>query len=694
MKRSQFINRDISWLAFNHRVLQEAKDHRVPLYERIKFLAIFSSNLDEFFRVRVAFIRRLLALKKKTKKKLDIHPANLLDKIHDIVFRQQEEFGSILRNQIFPELSQHNIALVSEEALTDEQKKFAGSYFLEKILPRIQPIFLRDTAPPPFLQNRNIYLAVKLFSKERSGLREYIHDAVAIVEIPTDHLPRFVVLPNLSVREKNDTFSVIFLDDVMRLCLPLLFPGYDIVECYSIKLTRDAELYIDDEYSGNLVEKIKSSLKKRSTGIPSRFLYDATMPKEFLHFLRDSLLLAKKDLISGGHYHNLHDLFSFPNPGQPQLEYEPLPPLPIKELDAASTMIEAITKKDYIVHYPYQSYEYILRFLREAANDPLVTSIKITLYRVASNSLVVTSLIDAAKNEKSVTVFVEVKARFDEESNLYWAEELEKAGACVLYSFPGWKVHSKLCLVTRKEKSGEKSYAYLATGNFNEKSSRIYADHGFFTRDERLTNEVARVFDFLEHNGKDQSYDHLLVAPFNMLTRFLELIDREIDHAKKGGKASMILKMNSIEEKEVIEKLYEASNAGVKIQLIVRGICCLVPGVKGMSKNISVISIVDRYLEHARVFIFHNNGDEEYFIGSADWMIRNLKCRIEVVFPIYVLSIRLELRRIIDLQLHDNTKARRVNASLNNRHRRTKADREIRAQTDTHSMLRAMGNDE
>jgi len=673
-------NRDLSWLSFNHRVLQEAGDLAVPLYERIKFLAIFSSNLDEFFRVRVASIRAMQNLKKKAAKKLEFDPQRLLKRIHKVVTLQQEEFGEIFRNQIKKDLKREGIFVVRETELKGDQKEFVRTYFREHVQRHIAPVFLSSEKHPPFLENRQLYLAVRLRRKPPGAHRnepDEIH--YCLLEVPTLHLPRFLVIPHPKGR-----YPVMFLDDVIRLCLVDIFSHHEVDGAWSFKLTRDAELYMGGELVGDLLEKVKKALSKRSTGIPSRFLFDEEMPKKLLVLLGQIFELNEEDFVPGGRYHNFNDFFNFPNPKHPAFTYEPMPPIANKEMNAPLEM-----RNDVLLYYPYDAYESVVRFLQTAADDPAVISIKITLYRVAKNSRVVEQVIRAAQNGKSVTAFVEVKARFDEESNIHWAEEMEKAGAQVLYSFPELKVHAKICLVSRKEGDELRHYAYLSTGNFNENAARAYTDFGLFTADERLTQEVEQVFGILCRETKKGRFKHLLVPPFNMRERFIKLIENEIREARHGRNASFIAKMNSLEDQEMIAKLYEASQAGVECTLIVRGICCLIPGVEGMSENIRVISIVDRYLEHARVFVFHNGGEELYYLASADWMRRNLSRRIEVGFPIYDERIRSQVRAILDLQLQDTVKARIINKSQNNKYRQEKDGELLRSQYAIYEVVRS-----
>ncbi|GBD91236.1 polyphosphate kinase [bacterium BMS3Abin04] len=686
MQKEPYINREISWLDFNFRVLQEAEDRKNPLYERLKFLAIYSSNLDEYFRVRVAGVRSLLRLSKKTKKELDFDPMVLLKKIHKIVFKQQEEYGRIFREEIIPELRLNNIYLIGKNEFSDKQIKYVKEYFHQNIIPHIQPVLIVKKRIIPFLRNRRLYLAIKLSSKD-SELNKYKQKRkqykYAIVEIPSNHLPRFVEIPT----EPGKTY-IAFLDDIIRVCLDEIFAGYQIVSSYSIKLTRDAELYIDDEFSGNLLEKIKRSLKNRSIGAPSRFLYDSKIPKDFLKSLRESLLIGKENMIPGGRYHSLSDFFSFPNPGRRDLENIPLPFLRNAEMDKYPDIFTAIDERDFVLHFPYHTYDYVLEFLNKGASDPDVISIYITQYRVAKNSAVVSSLIRAVQNGKKVIAFVELKARFDEELNIHWAQEMKSYGIQVFYSFPGIKVHSKIALIKKKKNDTVKNYCYLGTGNFNEKTAQLYSDTGLFTSDERLTLEVDKVFMHLSGQSFKGKFKHLLVAQFNMRKSFTKMIDNEIKNANSGKKAWMILKMNSLEDRKIISKLYEASSAGVKIDLIIRGICCLVPGIEGLSENINAISIVDRYLEHSRIFVFYNNGNIKMFAGSADWMKRNLNRRIEVSFPIYDESIKKEILDILKIQLKDNVKTRMIDAKGQNKYKKSKANRKVQSQVETYYFLK------
>lgn len=672
-----YVQRDLSWLAFNYRVLQEAKDPSVPLLERLKFLAIYSSNLDEFCRVRVAQHRNLIRISKKTKRELSYNPKQLLKEILRIVSEQQREFSQIFENDITDELALHDVHLLRRLDLSKEQQAFAEAYFQDNLLPFVQPVLLVKDKIRVFLNNAALYMTVILQSKESYlGRNEY-----AMVKIPSDFLPRFIELPS-----QNGRHEIIMIDDIVRHSVSWLFPGFEIVDTYSIKLTRDAALYIDDEFSGNLIEKVKESLQKRNIGPASRFVFDRNMSPKLLKFLEQTFDLENLDMFPEGRYHNNFDFFKFPDFGMSNLKYKPLPPQPYAPLQEADDFFAAIAERDHLLHFPYQSYESVIQFFERAAQDPSVTHIKIVQYRVAKKSRIMQALMQAVKNGKQVSVFIEVKARFDEEANIKWGEALQKAGVTVHYSMPGIKVHSKLALVSRKEGRKERLYAYLGTGNFNEDTAKIYSDLCIFTKDERLTKEMAQVFRYLETGKKDDipPFQHLLVGQFNLREGLVEKIDREIALAEKGKKAAIFLKMNSLEDTDMIKKLYEASKAGVKIKIITRGICSLVAGVEGVSENIEVLSIVDRFLEHARIFMFENGGKEEIYLSSADWMNRNLSHRVETAFPIYALELRKIIHDVMDLQLKDNVKARILSATEMNVYKQDDEDIATRAQVETY----------
>jgi polyphosphate kinase len=671
------LHRDISWLSFNYRVLQEAKDPAVPLLERLKFLAIYSSNLDEFFKVRVANLRNLKQIGKKTKAELDFDPREILKEIHRIVNAQQEEVSTIFEKQIVPELSRQNINILRRLDLDDTQKEYIEQYFRDHMLPFVMPVLLVKQRIRPFLATANLYLAVHMKrKKQNSAPSEY-----AIVKIPSDQLPRFIALPDSA----NGQHNLILLDDIVRNSAAWLFPGYDIKDTYSIKLTRDADLYIEDEFAGDLIAKIKNSLQKRSVGPASRFVYDREMPIHLINYLQETFDLGKNDLLPEGRYHNNFDFFKFPDFGNTHLKNKSLPPLPHPQLSKSNQIFETLKEKDQMLHFPYHSYEPVIQFFEQAAHDPTVTHIKVIQYRVAKKSRILEALIDAVEMGKQVSVFIEVKARFDEAANLEWGERLEKAGVRVLYSFPGVKVHSKLALIRRIEEGEPKLYSYLSTGNFHEDTAKIYSDFGIFTADIRLTSEVSRVFSFLENiKPPKQEFEHLLVGKFNLRPGLYQLIDTEIANAKRGETALMVIKLNSLEDKEMIAKLYEASNAGVVIKLIIRGICCLIPGLKGFSENIEIISIVDRFLEHARILVFHNGGEHKIFFSSADWMERNLSFRIETTFPVYDNDLKKEILNLLTLQLQDNVKSRILDRNQQNEYKKTATDVPIRAQLESY----------
>ena len=678
------IHRDISWLAFNERVLQEAKDPNVPLLERVKFLAIYSSNLNEFFRVRVANHRNLFRSSKKTQRQLHYDPEKLLLEIQKIVTEQQLEFSRIFEEEISPQLKENGIYLLRREELNEAQKDFMATFFQDHMLPFVQPALFVKNKIKPFLNNAALYLTIHLKEKDSDAREKF-----AFVQIPSNELPRFIELPSESNRR-----DLIMLDDVVRHSVSWMFPGYEIVDTYSIKLSRDAELYIDDEFSGDLIEKIRISLQKRNVGPASRLVYDSQMPAKFLKYLQEVLDVEDIDLLPEGRYHNNFDFFQFPDYGMDHLKNIPLPPLPYHPLEDTDSFFEAIAKEDHLIHVPYHKYESVIRFFEEAASDPLVTHIKIVQYRVAKESRIMEALQRAVKAGKQVFAFIEVKARFDEEANLLWGERLEKAGVLVKYSFPGLKVHSKAALVRRVEPNGSKLYTYLSTGNFHEGTSKIYSDFGLFTADLRLVTEVARVFSHLETgHTKENHFDHLLVGQFNLRPALVDLIKKEMENAKNGLESGIMLKMNSIQDEEMIKLLYEASQCGVPIQLNVRGICSLVPGVKGISENIDAISIVDRFLEHSRIFVFKNEGNPKVYLSSADWMVRNLSHRIETIFPIYEEHLQKHIMDFLGTQLHDNAKARSLNEGKVNTYRTDTSEMPIRSQHETYFYIKRLNED-
>ncbi|MFD2572658.1 polyphosphate kinase 1 [Spirosoma soli] len=655
---SVYFNRDLSWLSFNHRVLQEAGNPAVPLYERIRFLSIFSSNLDEFFRVRMS---ALLTLGELGTAENDGADPSLLPEVQATVQRCQEEFGALFRKQILPELAKQGIHLYYGEPLLPEHKPAVANYFFSRVLAFLQPLWLdRVYKEPLHLPDNALYLAVVLAPSATPNQPQYV-----LVPIPRQNMPRFFELPSTDSQQ-----HILFLDDVVRQHLSTIFPDYTVEGCYSIKINRNADVSIADEFSGEMDTNVAQMLEQRNAGQPTRFLYDASMPPNLLNFLADYLAMTKPELIPGGRYHTLSDLASLPNPVGAALTYPPQPPLSYQALQQEVSLFAQIEQRDRLVHLPYQSYDPILRFFNEAAIDPYVREIYVTLYRVASESYIVNALISAAKNGKQVTVFVELKARFDEANNLKWGKKLKAAGVRLVYSIPSLKVHAKTALVKRQRNGQTRQYGLLATGNFNESTARFYTDHVLMTCHAGITQELDQLFSYLQSRKQPAGYpalifNHLLVAPFNLTNRFLALIDREIAHRRAGRDARITIKLNNLQEKTMIDKLYEASQAGVRVELIVRAISTLVPGVPALSEHITVRRIVDRYLEHGRVFIFQNNGQPETYLGSADWMNRNLHRRIEVCFPIYDASLQEQLGQLMAIQLADNTQARYIDSQLN-----------------------------
>ena len=675
LQKVPIVNRDISWLAFNDRVLQEANDPSVPLLERLKFLGIVSSNRDEFFRVRVATIKRLIRMGKKGEQIFGEDPVRLLERIQRIIIRQQEHFDHSYDN-LLRELALQGIFILNEKQLTAEQGVFVRQYFRDQVLPMLVPVLLDNVKQFPYLRDRSIYLMVLMQRKDQKP-------RYALVEIPSDAIARFLVLP-------KENKYVILLDDVIRYCLDDLFFNFDYesISAYTIKLTRDAELDIEHDVTKSLVKKVAEGLKRRSKGQPTRLIYDEEMPEHGVNYLMRRISFGKEDQpIPAGRYHNFVDFMKFPSLNKTELRYKTPVPLAHPALKPRNSVLKVVKHKDILLSFPYQSYHHIIDMLREASIDPKVKSIEITLYRLSRNSHIVNALINAIRNGKQVTAVVELQARFDEENNIRWANRLNEEGARIIYGVPGLKMHSKLFLIRRQESGKDVLYAHIGTGNFNEDTSRLYADHSLLTADKRITDEVARVFQFYHDNYKTGNYKHLIVSPFFTRKKFLGFIQKEIDAVQAGKEAWMILKMNSLTDPEMIRKLYEASAAGVKIRMIIRGICSLIPGVEGVSDNIEVISIVDKYLEHARVFVFANEGDPRYFISSFDWMPRNIDFRSEVGVPVYDKDIQEQLRTMLELQWQDNTKARVINVQQDNKYRITRSKTKSRCQDTIYQYL-------
>lgn len=672
--KNTYVNRELSWLKFNARVLQEAADEKVPLSERLRFAGIFSNNLDEFFKVRYATVKRV-AMNESSDKELGVHAKELLEEITKEVIQLQDESLSII-NTITKELEKEQIFIVNEKTLLPEHEAFVNTYFYDKVRPALFTIILNDLEKFPQLKDDVAYLAVKMTLKEdekASGVQKFFSSKAykekiqyALIELPTT-LNRFIELPQV-----GDKHYIIMLDDVIRFCLHLIFSifNYESLSANMIKITRDAELDIDDDLSKSFVEKISSSVEDRRKGAPVRFVYDKTIDKDTLHFLIEKMGIVNTDsVIPGGRYHNRRDYMSFPSLGRTDLTYAPIHPLPVKGLTSEESLLKKIAEKDYLQFTPYHTFSNIIWFLREAALDPKVKSVKITIYRLAKNSQVVNSLINAVKNGKKVTVQIELQARFDEESNIRYAEQLKAEGVKLIFGVRGLKVHSKICVIEREEGKGIKRYGFISTGNFNESTAKVYTDYTLFTANQDILKEVNKVFNFFETNYNIQKYKHLIVSPHYTKKILKQLIEEEIKNAKAGKEAYIKLKMNNITSYKMIDKLYEASRAGVKIQMIVRGICCLVPGIEGMSENIEVISIVDKFLEHPRLFIFGNNGNPKVYISSADWMTRNISFRVEVGCPIYDETIKQELIDTFQISWADNVKARVIDQAQDNHYR-------------------------
>jgi polyphosphate kinase len=678
-KHIPLTNREISWLYFNDRVLQEAADEAVPLIERVRFLAIFSSNMDEFYRVRVATLNRLANLNEKAKEILGYNPRKVLSQIKNLVIKEEKKFNNLYENIIVKKLAEEKIFILDDKQLNVTRGVFVKNYFREKLLSNVVPIILDKHTAMPELKDQAIYFFVRLSKEDQES-----QSKLALIEVP-EGMSRFLVLP-----ETNQLKFIILLDDIIRYCLDDIFFifDYDVIEAYSIQLTRDAELDLDKEVSEKFIESLSKSLQKRKKGKPMRLLYDTDMPLDMLSYLVRKMQLTATSLIPGSRYHNFKDFISFPNIGRPELEYPKVHPLEVPQLPFGKSLLGMISKRDFLVSTPYQSFDYVIHFLREAAIDPGVREISITLYRLAANSRIINALINAARNGKVVHCLVELKARFDEQANIFWSRRLEEEGIKVIYGVSGYKVHSKICLVKRLENRKVSYYACLSTGNFNEKTARIYADHTLLTCNKKITSGLVTIFDALQKNSVPQEVKNLIVSPIDSRKILFAHIDKEISNAKKGNKAYMILKMNSLADEQMIARLYKASNAGVKIKMIVRGMCCLVPGIKGYSENIEVISIVDKYLEHARVYIFANGGKELIYLTSSDLMTRNLDHRVEVGFPIYDKDLKQEIRDIINIQLNDNVKAREINSLNNNRYHKNEDKVKVRSQFDTYTYLK------
>jgi len=661
----RFINRDLSWLQFNARVLQEAKDPSVPLIERLRFLGIFSNNLDEFFKVRYATIKRIVEAGKLGRNELGGMAAKeLQEEITQTVISQQQLSLDILGG-IEKELGKEGIHIINEHQITEEQSVFITDYFLREVSPALVTIILTGLETFPALKDSAAYLAVRMVLNTGDAETQENDARVnfALIEIPKV-IDRFVVLP-----EKNGQKYIILLDDLIRHCLGIIFSifSYKEISAYMIKITRDAELDIDSDLSRSFLEKISKSVARRSSGDPVRFVYDRDIDPEMLAFLMEKMNIESTDsVIPGGRYHNRRDYMKFPSLGRQDLLYETKVPLQIKGLSFEGSLLAKIAKKDYLLHAPYQSFRYVVKFLREAALDPQVQSIKITIYRLAEVSHIASSLINAAKNGKDVVVQIELRARFDEVANIHYAEQMQEEGVRMIFGVKGLKVHCKACVIERLEAGKIKRYSFLSSGNFNESTARIYTDYTLFTANEDIAKDINKVFNFFDVNYRVKTYKHLVVSPHYTRGVWERLIENEVTNKKEGKAAGIQLKLNSLSDYRIIDKLYGASQAGVSIKIIVRGICGLIPGVKGLSENIEVISIVDKFLEHTRLYIFNNNNEPKYFISSADIMGRNLDTRVEISCPIYDLEIQQELQDTFDISWQDNVKARLISTTQDN----------------------------
>ncbi|MFQ1933364.1 polyphosphate kinase 1 [Aeromonas veronii] len=676
----QYEEKELSWLSFNERVLQEAMDKTVPLIERVRFLGIFSSNQDEFFKVRVSDVKRRILIN-------EVHGGDdeakvLLRAIQQKVMALGEAFDNTYKELLIA-LARHNIFLVNENQLSDAIQKWLRVFFKEKVLRHIIPILLnKEVNPVKFLKDEYTYLAIEM--KKNGQVIQY-----ALVEVPTDDLPRFFQLPPEGTRRKK---QIIILDNVIRFCLDEIFKGffdYDEIAAYAVKLTRDAEYDLSDQLDLSLVDKMSDGLKQRLTAMPVRFVYEREMPAAMISFLKLKLQISSYDAIMpGGRYHNFKDFIGFPNVGRDYLENPKLPALDCRDFDGFVNAFDAITKQDILLYYPYHKFHHFTELVRQAAFDPAVSAIRINIYRVAKKSRIIHSLIDAANNGKKVTVVVELRARFDEAANIDWANILTDAGVKVVFGVPSLKIHSKLCLITRHENGEAVRYAHIGTGNFNEKTAKIYTDFSLLTRNPDITAEVEGVFEYIEYPYRRYKFNHLLVSPINSRRQLYRLIDNELSNAKAGQPSGIILKINNLVDKDLINRLYAAGQAGVLIQMIIRGMCALRPGVPGLSDNIKVISIIDRFLEHPRVMVFHNKGNPQLYISSADWMSRNIDGRIEVGTPIYDERLKQRIMDILELQLSDTCKARVIDADQKNEYVKRGNRRKIRSQVAIYDYLK------
>ncbi|WP_214001079.1 polyphosphate kinase 1 [Arsukibacterium sp.] len=678
--------RELSWLAFNGRVLQEAADTRNPPIERLRFLGIYSNNLDEFFRVRVADVKRRILLKKyQTWEHEDAE--TLLQQIQQQVKELGKQFNKIYLD-IQLELRKHNIELIDDSKLTEAQSAWVKAFFRSEVKRHISPIILSstDSSLSKILEDNTTYLMVEMTG---SGKPDY-----AIIEVPTAEVSRFIELPlQLNTRKKNGHYrrQILLLDDIINHCASDLFNGFfqfDSICTFSLKLTRDAEYNISDTLDQSLIDKMSKGIRQRLKSEPTRLVYDAAMPEQMLKVLTKQLGTSSTDaLIAGSRYRNFKDFIGFPNLGHQSMEFPPMEPLPSPDFEHYPTSFDAIRATDILLYYPYHNFSYFTEWVRQASFDPKVSHIKMTMYRVAKHSRVIHSLLDAVRNGKKVTVVVELKARFDEENNINWARRMTDAGIEVIFGQTTLKIHSKLCLITRQEKGKAIRYGHIGTGNFNEKTARIYTDMSLFTCHSEITTEIDQVFEFIQYSYRPFNFQHLIVSPTWSRPRLLSLIQREIDFATSGRKAEIFLKVNNLVDEEIVQLLYKASQAGVKIRMIIRGMCSLLPGLPGKSQNIKIISVLDRYLEHARVYLFHNGGDTALYISSADWMTRNIDQRVEVGVPVYDNRIKQQIISTLDIQWRDNVKARIIDGKHSNAYVKRGNKRNLRSQQEIYHFL-------
>ncbi|EIO3981826.1 polyphosphate kinase 1 [Vibrio vulnificus] len=674
-----YIEKELSWLSFNERVLQEAADKTVPLIERIRFLGIFSNNLDEFYKVRFSDVkRRILINREQGGNDISKH---LLSKMQSKALKLNERFDE-LYNELIRDMARRHIFLVNESQLDEAQQKWIVKYFRKEVLPHITPLMLTDEIDVlQFLKDEYAYIAVELKKQEQSKY--------ALLEIPTDHLPRFIMVPEQKGKRKK---TIILLDNIIRFCLNDIFGGffdYEELNGYAMKMTRDAEYDLRHEVEYSLLEQMSEGLSQRLTALPVRFVYERDMPEDMLKYLCYKLKISHYDsLIPGGRYHNFKDFIAFPNVGRDYLENKPLPPLTCADFEGYANAFDAIRNQDILLHYPYHSFEHITELVRQASFDPKVVSIKINVYRVAKNSRLMNSLIDAVHNGKRVTVVVELQARFDEEANIEWSKRLTDAGVHVIFGVPGTKIHAKLLLITRREEEGFMRYAHIGTGNFHERTARVYTDFSLLTADQELAAEVRGVFSYIMNPFQPVRFRHLIVSPRNSRSQLYRLVDNEIANAQAGKKAAITLKVNNLVDKGLISRLYEASSAGVRIRMIIRGMCSLVPGLEGLSDNIEIISIIDRFLEHPRVLVVHNDGEPLVYISSADWMERNIDNRIEVMSPVRDPRIKQRIIDILNIQFTDTVKARRIDKEMSNNYVERGNRKKIRSQIAIYDYLK------